>query len=171
MPLLFCMDMRRDSVPWTKQRNEPCSGFLHTTGQRQCVRAQIVAPQQTLAQERSSNLASPASRNNHPVIPMLLITFLLVASLLSPVLSLPIVSDSGVSPPANQTFHPGKELHRLKRVRTYLRKINKPAVKTIQAYNFVFLGVLYGSITCIYWVSRLTDLDSGFCCRAPMVIL
>lgn len=141
------MDMMRDSVPWTKQRNEPCSGFLHTTGQHQCVRAQIVAPQQTLAQERSSNLASPASRNNHPVIPMLLIAFLLVASLLSPVLSLPIVSDSGLSPPANQTFHPGKELHRLKRVRTYLRKINKPAVKTIQAYNFVFLGVLYGSIT------------------------
>lgn len=33
---------------------------------------------------------------------------------------------------ANQSFHPGKELHKLKIIRAHLMKINKPAVKTIQ---------------------------------------
>ncbi|KAK6148338.1 hypothetical protein DH2020_019250 [Rehmannia glutinosa] len=36
-------------------------------------------------------------------------------------------------PPANQTFRPRQELQNLKRIRSYLRKINKPAVKTIQS--------------------------------------
>lgn len=127
------MDMKRDSVPWSKQRNEP-----HTTGQ-----AQIVSPKKTKTPEHSSKLASYSTPSS--IIPMLLVAFLLVASLLSPVLSTPIVSDSGHSPPANQTFHPGSELHKLRRVRDYLRKIIKPAVKTIQAYiyTFVFHGVFY----------------------------
>ncbi|CAA2982853.1 Hypothetical predicted protein [Olea europaea subsp. europaea] len=34
---------------------------------------------------------------------------------------------------ANQSFHPGKELHKLKIIRAHLMKINKPAVKTIQS--------------------------------------
>ncbi|KAE8124271.1 hypothetical protein FH972_019172 [Carpinus fangiana] len=127
------MDMKRDSVPWTKQRNEPSCEIHHTTGQPQCIQAQIVAPKKTKTQEHSSKLASPASHNTPSIIPMLLVAFLLVASLLSPVLPTPIVSDSGHSPPANQSFHPGSELHKLRRVKAYLRKINKPAVKTIQS--------------------------------------
>jgi len=124
------MDMKTDSVLWTKQRNEPYCEIHHTTGQPQCKQAQIVAPKKTKTQEHSSKLAS---HNTPSIIPMLLVAFLLVASLLSPVLPTPIVSDSGHSPPANQSFHPGSELHKLRRVKAYLRKINKPAVKTIQS--------------------------------------
>ena len=150
----FCMDMKRDSVPWTKQRNEPSCEIHHTTGQPQCIQAQIAAPKKTTTQEHSSKLASPASHNTPSIIPMLLVAFLLVASLLSPVLPTPIVSDSGHSPPANQSFHPGSELHKLRRVKSYLRKINKPAVKTIQAYiyTFDFHGVFYASTTSIFVV-------------------
>ncbi|KAG2678820.1 hypothetical protein I3760_11G022100 [Carya illinoinensis] len=132
----FCMDMRkRDSILWTKQRNEPCSTIHHITVQQRCIQAQIVAPLQTTAPApaHSSKLASPVSCNTPSIIPMLLVAFLLVASLLSPVQSLPIVSDSGHLLPSNQTFHPGSELNKLKRIRAYLRKINKPAVKTIQS--------------------------------------
>lgn len=141
--LLFCMDMRKkDSVLWTKQRNEPCSTIHHITGQQQCIQARNVAPLQTTAHAHSSKLASPVSHSTSSIIPMLLVAFLLVASMLSPVQSLPIVSGSGHSLPANQTIHPGSELNKLKRIRAYLRRINKPAVKTIQAYTFVFLSVL-----------------------------
>lgn len=61
-----------------------------------------------------------------PIIPIF-VSFLLVAS------SISFTSVSGHNPPANQTFRPDRELQKLKRVRAYLRKINKPAVKTIQS--------------------------------------
>lgn len=41
----------------------------------------------------------------------------------------PLVSTSN----ANQTLHPSQELHKLKRVRAHLTKINKPSLKTIQS--------------------------------------
>ncbi|KAH9720342.1 hypothetical protein KPL70_006057 [Citrus sinensis] len=63
------------------------------------------------------------------------VSFLLVVSSLSPVMSIsiPIVSDSGHRTPANQTFRPSKHMQKLKSVNAYLKKINKPAVKTIQS--------------------------------------
>jgi hypothetical protein len=152
------MDMKRDSVPWTKQRNEPFCEIHHTTGQPQCKQAQIVAPKKTKTQEHSSKLAS---HNTPSIIPMLLVAFLLVASLLSPVLPTPIVSDSGHSPPANQSFHPGSELHKLRRVKAYLRKINKPAVKTIQACTYLSTFMVFSMHQlCLFLLSlRLSDLS------------
>ncbi|KAL9227467.1 hypothetical protein vseg_003151 [Gypsophila vaccaria] len=38
-----------------------------------------------------------------------------------------------VSEPRNETFRPQHELHKLRRIRAYLKRINKPAVKTIQS--------------------------------------
>ncbi|KAH9776288.1 hypothetical protein KPL71_006661 [Citrus sinensis] len=63
------------------------------------------------------------------------VSFLFVVSSLSPVMSIsiPIVSDSGHRTPANQTFRPSKHMQKLKSVNAYLKKINKPAVKTIQS--------------------------------------
>lgn len=158
------MDMKRDSVPWTKQRNEPCSTIHPTIRQHECIQAQIVVSKQTTEQDHSSNLASSSSHNTASIIPMLLVAFLLVTSLLSPALSLSIVSDSSHSLLANQTFHPGSELHKLKSVRGYLRKINKPAVKTIQAHTFVFLVVLYAYIFILleaYWSGFLFILAAA----------
>ncbi|KAK3037554.1 hypothetical protein RJ639_030362 [Escallonia herrerae] len=77
----------------------------------------------------SSSSSSTAHRNTIPVI-FTFVSFLLVLSSLTPVLSLPISSDPGHR---NQTFRPHQHVQRLKRIRAHLRKINKPAVKTIQS--------------------------------------
>ncbi|KAL4634092.1 hypothetical protein ACB092_04G172500 [Castanea dentata] len=130
------MDMKEiDSVPWTKHRNKPCCVIHHTTGQQhQCIQTLIVAPKKTTAQQQHSSNElvashSPTSHKTHSsTIPMLLVAFLLVVSLISPAFS-----DSGHSLPANQTFHPASQLNKLKRITDYLTKINKPAVKTIQS--------------------------------------
>ncbi|TMW85423.1 hypothetical protein EJD97_023180 [Solanum chilense] len=53
--------------------------------------------------------------------------FLFLASTFATVISDPTVQHS------NQTFKPKQELIKLKRLRTYLKNINKPAVKTIQS--------------------------------------
>ncbi|KAL6318653.1 hypothetical protein AAG906_000731 [Vitis piasezkii] len=117
------MDLMRD----TKLRNKTCC-VHHTTGQAQCTRIQTILPQETTTPQHSSNMASSS-----PIM-FIFVAFLFAASSLSPVLSHPIPSDSGHHrPTANQTFHPGLQLQKLKRVRAYLRKINKPAVKTIQS--------------------------------------
>lgn len=70
---------------------------------------------------------SPYMASTSPII-SIFVVFLLVASSVSPVMS-----DSVHRSPTNQTFRAGRELQRWNRVRTYLRKINKPAVKTIQS--------------------------------------
>ncbi|XP_010678818.2 uncharacterized protein LOC104894312 [Beta vulgaris subsp. vulgaris] len=51
------------------------------------------------------------------------VSFFVVASILSPALSLP----------SNQTFGAQKELQKLRRIRAHLKKINKPTVKTIKS--------------------------------------
>ena len=123
--LVFWMDLMRD----TKLRNKTCC-VHHTTGQAQCTRIQTILPQETTTPQHSSNMASSS-----PIM-FIFVAFLFAVSSLSPVLSHPIPSDSGHHrPTANQTFHPGLQLQKLKRVRAYLRKINKPAVKTIQAIS------------------------------------
>ncbi|KAL1818484.1 hypothetical protein DCAR_0414655 [Daucus carota subsp. sativus] len=57
------------------------------------------------------------------------VSFLLLVFLLSPVAAL----ESGHHNAANQTFRPREETRKLERARAYLRKINKPASKTIQS--------------------------------------
>lgn len=60
--------------------------------------------------------------------------FLILASIFGSVISDPThVQDAKHHLLTNQTFKPKQELLKLKRLRTYLRKVNKPAVKTIQA--------------------------------------
>ncbi|XP_050224702.1 uncharacterized protein LOC126674311 [Mercurialis annua] len=68
----------------------------------------------------------------HSMIPFFVVFLLVFAS---PVLTHDqlINSDSGHRFPANQTFRPDKEILKLKRINAYLKKINKPAVKTIQS--------------------------------------
>jgi hypothetical protein len=114
-----------------------------------------------LHQRKQKHKNIPLNLLHTASIPMLLVAFLLVASLLSPVLPTPIVSDSGHSPPANQSFHPGSELHKLRRVKAYLRKINKPAVKTIQACTYLSTFMVFSMHQlCLFLLSlRLSDLS------------
>ncbi|OMO67550.1 hypothetical protein COLO4_30108 [Corchorus olitorius] len=86
-----------------------------------------------MASSVSHNISSFSSSSMIPVF----VAFLLVASSLGPVLSLPILhDDSGhhhhhhrqQQPPVstNQTLRSAKEIHKLRRINAYLNKINKP---------------------------------------------
>ncbi|KAA3459688.1 carboxyl-terminal peptidase [Gossypium australe] len=61
------------------------------------------------------------------------VAFLVVSTSLGPVFSLQSVPDSGHRQLQNCTLNPHKDIQKLRRVQAYLKKINKPAVKTIQA--------------------------------------
>ncbi|KAL4346601.1 hypothetical protein GQ457_17G026880 [Hibiscus cannabinus] len=54
------------------------------------------------------------------------VAFLVVSSSLGPVLSLPLLPDSGNRQLFNRTFKPEKDVQKLRRVDAYLKKINKP---------------------------------------------
>ncbi|RZR94426.1 hypothetical protein BHM03_00023112, partial [Ensete ventricosum] len=61
--------------------------------------------------------------NTHPMVLLSLGVLLLLAG------TSPVFSEAA----ANNTFRPGEELRSYRRVRAHLRRLNKPAVKTIQA--------------------------------------
>ncbi|XVE54987.1 hypothetical protein DITRI_Ditri03aG0125100 [Diplodiscus trichospermus] len=119
--------MKRDSYPGTTLGNEPC-GAVNTTRQHRCMQTQSFLSKQTTAtaQKHSTNMASLVSHYTFSMIPIF-VTFLVVASSLGPVLSLPLLSDSGHRQMANHTFRPAKEIQKLRRINAYLKKINKPA--------------------------------------------
>ncbi|EOY20817.1 Uncharacterized protein TCM_012159 isoform 3 [Theobroma cacao] len=125
--------MKGDSFPGTKIWNKPCC-VANTTRQLQCIQTQPFLSKQTTttAQKHSTNMASSVSHNTFSMIPIF-VAFLVVASSLGPVLSSPLVSDSGHRKLANHTLRPAKEIQKLRRINAYLKKISKPAVKTIQS--------------------------------------
>lgn len=106
---------------------------IYTRRQHQCIQTETLPPKQTTIQKHSTKMAAASIS----VLPIFVFSLFVVSSL-SPVMSIsiPIVSDSGHRTPANQTFRPGKHMQKLKRVNAYLRKVNKPAVKTIQVFFF-----------------------------------
>ncbi|CAA3021324.1 Hypothetical predicted protein [Olea europaea subsp. europaea] len=80
-----------------------------------------------LNQEKTTKMASSSSFKSYRTIPIL---FIFVAFVRTTVLSNPLLSDSSSS---NQTLRPRHELQKLNRIKIYLKKVNKPAVKTIQS--------------------------------------
>ena len=129
--------MKRDSFPGTKLYNKPFC-VVNTTRQHQCIQTRSFLSKQTTttAQKHSTNMAASVSHNTFLMIPIF-VAFLVVASSLGSVLSLPLLSDSGHQKMANHTFKPAKEIQKLRRINAYLKKINKPAVTTIQASSFL----------------------------------
>ncbi|TYG92071.1 hypothetical protein ES288_A11G000700v1 [Gossypium darwinii] len=77
-------------------------------------------------------MASSVSHNSFSTIP-LFVGFLVVASSLAHFLSSPLMSESGNRQMKNHTFKPAEDIQKLRRINAYLKKINKPAVKTIQS--------------------------------------
>lgn len=69
-------------------------------------------------------MASSINLKTHPIIAFI-VSFLLFASCFHSSLS----SD----PASYSTFNPAKELHKFRRIRAHLQKINKPSLKTIQS--------------------------------------
>lgn len=161
--------MKLDSFPWTKLENFEPFCILHTTRQPQCIQTVVVSAIKTTTIQRqqrhrhSKKMAASTSLSSHPMIPIFVAFLLVFASSVSPALSLPaLVSDSGSRLLANQTFRPSKEVLRLRRANAYLKKINKPAVKTIQ--------VLLSFDFSVFSFPGLLVEFPCFCCSSFLVI-
>ena len=145
--LLFCKDMKKGySVSWkNKHWNEPFFASPHTkTRQHQCIQQNNHSYSIKLATFTPQNTLLP-----HALVALLL----LVTSIgnISPALCHPItVSGSGHPLKANQTLRAGVELLKLRRIRAQLKKINKPAVKTIQVFPLYALEDVTVCWQCLY---------------------
>lgn len=79
-----------------------------------------------------SSSSKPLSRNNSSRPSLILLTLLIAVIFVSSAVDTAAAVSTGHLP-VNQTFQPAQQLRRLKRVNAHLKKINKPAVRTIQA--------------------------------------
>ena len=118
----------------TKTRNK-WGYFDHRRRQHQCTKRTNTTT--ALAKEMTpgsfSNMASSwCNKKISSVISVFVCFLLVVSSKICPVSS----SETGSRHATNQTFRPQEELQKLKYIRKHLEKINKPAVKTIQAFFF-----------------------------------
>uniref|UniRef100_A0A5B6Z0Q0 Neprosin PEP catalytic domain-containing protein n=1 Tax=Davidia involucrata TaxID=16924 RepID=A0A5B6Z0Q0_DAVIN len=116
------MDFVGGVIQRTQTKRNWCS-FDYRRRQHQCTKTHTVLVEET-AQENSSKMASSCCKIS-PVF-SIFVFFLFVTSSVCPVMSSESVN-------SNQTFRPGNELRKLKMIRAHLKKINKPAVKTIQS--------------------------------------
>lgn len=132
-----------------------------TTRQHQCKQENHLVSEQTSLLNHSLKLSSSTSQNNLPPILHVFVTLLLFFTSISPILSHPILSNSTSSQQlishnnnVNQTFRPDVALHKLKRIRAHLKKINKPAVKTIKAFCFLLLLQYFLHFSCdsVIWI-------------------
>lgn len=159
------MDLLGGVSLWRIPRNKV---FEHRRRQNQCTQTQTDFAEETSRRD-FSNMASSWSKISS-IIPIF-VCFLLVSTLFCPAHS----SEPSEDRAANRTFRPEEELQKLKIIRSRLSKINKPAVKTIQAFDFLsYNTVLYiyrldfhfpcfcSVLELICWVC--------FCCRVLMVI-
>lgn len=134
------------SVSLTKQQHkkEPFFAVHHTRKQHQCIQANHDATEETSSQQNQYSLKlalSSTSQNTTLLLPAFVTLLLLVTSIGTAFSHPTIVSNSSSPlPPAlshsnanNQTLRPAAVLQKLRRIRTHLDKINKPAVKTIKS--------------------------------------
>lgn len=131
------MDMKGYSVSWTKHKKEPYFAAYHTRRQHQCIQAHHDATEETTSPNHSFKLALSTSQNT--LLPMLpaLVAFLLLLTSIGTAFSHPIASNSPLPVlshhNANHTLRPAAVLQKFRRIRAHLKKINKPAVKTIKS--------------------------------------
>ncbi|KAK4350550.1 hypothetical protein RND71_029863 [Anisodus tanguticus] len=82
--------------------------------------------QETIRKRHYSKIMTSSSSSSNSIIFKFVSFLLLVSSFTT------VVSEHNTLP-ANQTFRPRQELLKLKRIKGYLKKINKPPVKTIKS--------------------------------------
>lgn len=137
MVILCCIEMLGGVllVPWSK-KDKTWSYFDHRRRQHQCTKTKTVVLEEEEKEEEaavhiySSYMVSSSNYCKISPIISFLVFFLFISSSVPPVFS----SKPHNIHQANQTFRPGKEVHKLKLIKAHLNKINKPSVKTIQAY-------------------------------------
>ena len=128
--------LRMEIMCWmdTKTRNK-LGYFDHRRRQHQCTKRANTTTDLTKEMKPGSfsNMASSwCHKKISSVISVFVCFLLVVSSKICPVSS----SETGSRHATNQTFRPQEELRKLKIIREHLEKINKPAVKTIQAFYF-----------------------------------
>lgn len=111
---------------------------------------------------RNHSLILSTSQNIPPPMLSAFVSFLLLLTSITP-----SHSHSTHRIMTNQTFKAGEEFLKLSRIRTHLKKINKPPVKTIQACIFLFS--IY-DISVKLLSAYFYKLALSFCCRVQMVI-
>ncbi|KAK2977470.1 hypothetical protein RJ640_016098 [Escallonia rubra] len=131
MVALCWMDLVGGVLHWTKIGSTWSYFHDHRRRQHQCKQAERVLVEET-RRSNSSNMDSSSCKIS-PIISSF-VFFLFLISSVCPVLA----SQSDTFHQSNQTFRPEKELKKLKMIRAHLMKINKPAVKTIQASSTTF---------------------------------
>lgn len=126
----WILDLVGAELPWTENSTNILCCELHDPRRRQHQQHEEEDSTKAKKQENfSSNMACSYSKIS-PIIPIV-ICFLLVASSMCPVAQ---SSDIRRETAANQTLKPEQELKKLKIIRARLNKINKPALKTFQAF-------------------------------------
>lgn len=124
-----------------------------TTRQHQCKQENhVLVPEQQQQQQTSSLKLTSSTTTSLNTLSMLhtFVVLLFLLTSITPILSHPIVSvlsHSDSHSNANQTFRPDIELHKLRRIRAQLKKINKPPIKTIKAFIFLCFD-LYNIFGC-----------------------
>lgn len=128
--------LRMVIMSWMDAKTRNKRGYFdHRRRQHQCTKRANTTTD--LAKEMTpgsfSNMASSwCNKKISSVISVFVCFLLVVSSKICPVSS----SETGSRHATNQTFRPQEELQKLKIIREHLEKINKPAVKTIQAFYF-----------------------------------
>ncbi|KAK6252500.1 hypothetical protein QUC31_014220 [Theobroma cacao] len=125
------MDLEGASFLKEKTKNRWCC-FGHRRRQHQCTQTETDIAQEP-TRGNFSKMASCCCKIS-PIIPTF-VFFLLVSSSICPVYA----SETGNLHASNQTFRPEEELQKLTIIRKRLKKINKPAVKTIQSPDGDFI--------------------------------
>lgn len=148
------LDMKEYSVSCKRHSKH------NTKRQHHVVSKQPSAPNHSLILSTSQNIPPPMLSA--------FVSFLLLLTSITPSHSHhTIVSHSTHRIMANQTFKAGEEFLKLSRIRTHLKKINKPPVKTIQACIFLF-SIYDMSVKLLS--AYFYKLALSFCCRVQMVI-
>jgi len=122
---------------WMDTRTRNRRGYFdHRRRQHQCTQQTNTTTTTDLAKKtRQGNFSNMASswcyKKMSPIISVFLCFLLVASSNICPVFS----SETRSGHATNQTFRPQEELQKLKIIRERLDKINKPAVKSIQAFD------------------------------------
>lgn len=121
----FCFGWIWWEVCLYETRRKWCD-FNHRRRQHQCTQAQTEETRQG-----SFSIMSCSWCNISLVIPIFVL-YILASSSVFPAYSLAAGGQQHETS-TNQTLRPQEELHKLKMIRAHLNKLNKPAIKTIQA--------------------------------------
>lgn len=118
-------------------------GRRRTRQHHQCRQEEVEENRQSSTNTSYTNISSTSMEFScflkiSTIIYLFVIFLFLSSSLISPVHSASESDIANKSSNQTQSFRPGEEIHKLKKIREHLQKINKTPLKTIQVCTFPF---------------------------------